>query len=83
MTHQIQFIEKASRILVLDEGRCLASGTYQEIKDCGIDFMSLLTRKEDNARDGGENSKERTVSQLSGTLSEGALARIIPQVRCT
>lgn len=74
VTHQIQFIEKATKILIIDEGKVLALGSYKEIKNCGIDFMSLLTKKEDNKGD----EKERTKSELSGCLTEVVKA---PQVR--
>ncbi len=45
VTHQIQFIQKASKILVLKEGKPLAFGAYDELIESGIDFMSLI--KED------------------------------------
>jgi len=45
VTHQIQFIQKASKILVLKEGKPLAFGAYDELIKLGIDFMSLI--KED------------------------------------
>jgi ABC-type transport system involved in cytochrome bd biosynthesis fused ATPase/permease subunit len=42
VTHQIQFIKKASKILVLKEGKPLAFGAYNELIESGIDFMSLI-----------------------------------------
>jgi ABC-type multidrug transport system ATPase subunit len=45
VTHQIQFVQKASKILVLKEGKPLAFGAYDELIESGIDFMSLI--KED------------------------------------
>ena len=46
VTHQIQFIKKAAKILVLKEGEPLAFGSYEELMNRGIDFMSLI--KEEN-----------------------------------
>ncbi|CAG2113771.1 unnamed protein product, partial [Medioppia subpectinata] len=43
LTHQIQFIRKATQILVLnDEGKCLGLGSYDELQSRGLDFMTLL-----------------------------------------
>ncbi|XP_054158179.1 ATP-binding cassette sub-family C member 4-like, partial [Oppia nitens] len=46
VTHQIQFIKKAHKILVLREGRPLAVGSYTELMEAGIDFMSLIKEEE-------------------------------------
>ncbi|XP_054166166.1 ATP-binding cassette sub-family C member 4-like [Oppia nitens] len=40
VTHQIQYLRKAHKILVLDEGRCVALGSYDELRESGIDLMS-------------------------------------------
>ncbi|CAG2178982.1 unnamed protein product, partial [Oppiella nova] len=42
VTHQIQFIQKATKILVLKEGRPLAFGSYKGLCESGIDFMNLI-----------------------------------------
>ncbi|CAG2120218.1 unnamed protein product, partial [Medioppia subpectinata] len=42
VTHQIQFIRKASKILVMKEGQPVAVGSYRQLMDSGIDFMSLI-----------------------------------------
>ena len=66
VTHQIQFVEKATKILVLKEGQCLAYGTFEQIQEKDIDFMSLLAEgEEDNKKENLANVKERTLSELS------------------
>ncbi|XP_054166167.1 ATP-binding cassette sub-family C member 4-like [Oppia nitens] len=40
VTHQIQYLRKAHKILVLEEGRCVALGSYDELRESGIDLMS-------------------------------------------
>jgi len=57
VTHQIQFIRKATKILVLDEGKCIGLGTYDELQDKGLDFMKLLSDK-DNDRNKKEEKRE-------------------------
>ena len=72
VTHQIQFIEKATKILVLKEGECLAFGTYAELQKEGIDFMSILATEDENKNDDGTPSRHRTNSMsmsLGSSLS--------------
>ncbi len=61
VTHQIQFIQKASKILVLKEGKPLAFGAYDELIESGIDFMSLI--KEDKPEK-ETNSQEMTAEDF-------------------
>ncbi|XP_066297344.1 ATP-binding cassette sub-family C member 4-like isoform X2 [Branchiostoma lanceolatum] len=42
VTHQLQFLKKADKILVLDEGEQVAFGTYEEVAASGVDFTELL-----------------------------------------
>ncbi|XP_067118442.1 ATP-binding cassette sub-family C member 4-like isoform X1 [Centruroides vittatus] len=46
-THQIQFLKKATKIIVLKEGKCLALGTYDELVTAGIDVGSLIEENEE------------------------------------
>ncbi|CAG2165318.1 unnamed protein product [Oppiella nova] len=51
VTHQIQFIRKATQILVLSpEGRCLGLGSYDELHSQGLDFMKLLSDQDREAQ---------------------------------
>ncbi|CAG2116727.1 unnamed protein product, partial [Medioppia subpectinata] len=42
VTHQIQFLKAAHKVLVLSEGRCVAQGTYDELRAAGVDFLSYI-----------------------------------------
>ncbi|KAK6195727.1 hypothetical protein SNE40_001092 [Patella caerulea] len=46
VTHQLQYLEKADKILILKEGATLGIGTFNELSKSGIDFASLLKREE-------------------------------------
>jgi len=79
VTHQIQFIKKATKILVLKEGRPLAYGSYDELSKSGIDFMSLIREEKDKKKEDIRSeelliaeqmiARKRTISTLS-TKSE-------------
>lgn len=78
VTHQIQFIEKATKIMILNEGECMAFGTFAELQQMGIDFMSLLERKktdpetQSDIEDSGEygDCKRPALSRSNSTLSD-------------
>ena len=65
VTHQIQFIEKANKILILKEGQCMAYGSYQKIQEKGIDFVSLLASTNDGKENGPMMNQTQSISMLS------------------
>lgn len=42
VTHQLQFLQKADRIVILNNGKILATGSFPELMDSGIDFLAFL-----------------------------------------
>ncbi|RWS24157.1 hypothetical protein B4U80_11357, partial [Leptotrombidium deliense] len=72
VTHQIQFIKKADQILVLNDGKSIAYGTYDELIHSGLDFIKLLkTDKKPKRTDSTEDPQSGRLSrQQSITLSE-------------
>lgn len=84
VTHQIQFIEKATKILILKEGECLAYGTFKEIQQMGIDFVNLLENyrsADDRENVNEEKKKGRSLSELSDHTCDKQ-ARQSGQSRC-
>lgn len=41
VTHQLQFLPEADLIVKMDNGRIVATGTYQELVDRGVDLQML------------------------------------------
>ncbi|CAG2102234.1 unnamed protein product, partial [Medioppia subpectinata] len=66
VTHQIQFIRNATKILVLDDGKCLALGTFDELLAKGLDFMALIDGTDDDNNNGGDNEGEGVVGVVGG-----------------
>ena len=46
VTHQVQHLKNVENILVLDDGRIKMRGSYNELKDQGLDFDSILKNYE-------------------------------------
>lgn len=41
VTHQLQFIRQAAKILVLKDGQCQGYGSYSDLLNLGIDFVKI------------------------------------------
>ncbi|RWS05738.1 multidrug resistance-associated protein 4-like protein, partial [Dinothrombium tinctorium] len=51
VTHQLQYINKADKIMILKDGECLAYGTPQQLQKAGIDFLALIgSEKEESEK---------------------------------
>ncbi|CAG2105078.1 unnamed protein product [Medioppia subpectinata] len=72
VTHQIQFLRDAHQILVLNDGECVAIGSYNELKKRGIDLMAYQ-RQTDGTND-RRDIKRRTsfTPSMVSSLSEGS-----------
>lgn len=68
VTHQIQFIRKASKILVLKEGKQHAYGTYDDIINAGVDLVSVI-QKPDNKQQQQPGSSKSGVERTDSTSS--------------
>lgn len=49
VTHRLEMLQEMDRIFVLEEGKIVISGSYQELSDQGIDIKSFLLREEKTA----------------------------------
>jgi len=47
VTHQLQYLHDADLIIALSDGKCIGQGTFAELVDMGIDFVSLLSSEDD------------------------------------
>ncbi|XP_054831012.1 ATP-binding cassette sub-family C member 4 [Eublepharis macularius] len=71
VTHQLQYLQAASQILILKEGKEVGQGTYSDFLKSGIDFASLLKKPEDDelqpvpGTPSHKSPRHRTFSQSS------------------
>ncbi|XP_034486468.1 probable multidrug resistance-associated protein lethal(2)03659 [Drosophila innubila] len=59
VTHQLQFLEQADLIVIMDKGKISAMGTYSTMKSSGLDFAQLLSdpnKDEDGLNDNGSEA---------------------------
>lgn len=66
MTHQLQFLQYVDQIVILSNGRVEAVGSYDNLRDRGLDLMEILeTAKEET---GSESALSRSRSGSRRTL---------------
>lgn len=65
VTHQLQFLTRADKIVVLKDGQMTASGSYDELINESVDFLSFLEKKQKE-----EERKETLTKQKSLSLKK-------------
>lgn len=72
VTHQLQYLPQADHVIVLKEGQILAQGTYEQLVEAQIDFVSLMTSVEDDAK------SNRSISRKGSILTQQSLEAVEP-----
>lgn len=76
VTHQLQFLQYVDQIIILANGRVEAVGSYDSLRESGLDFAKLLADpNKDEAGDEGSLSRSRSGSsrmKLNRRNSEGS-----------
>lgn len=78
VTHQLQYLKKADLIIVLNEGRVEAKGTFEELSNSNLDFTKLLaaadeSREEKEHRVVDEEVKKHDIRKMSTFSANGSL----------
>ncbi|XP_043470122.1 ATP-binding cassette subfamily C member 4-like [Leptopilina heterotoma] len=66
VTHQLQFINSADQIYVLNNGGVQSRGTFQELKKSGLDFLSVLQASEEEVKE--KDDKDQSI--MNDTIAE-------------
>lgn len=69
VTHQLQFLEQADLIVIMDKGKISAKGTYESMCKSGLDFAKMLTDPSNKDEGAGDGAEKRKLSQASKTRS--------------
>nr|XP_036672754.1 probable multidrug resistance-associated protein lethal(2)03659 [Drosophila suzukii] len=73
-THQLQFLQQADQIVIMDKGQVSGVGTYEELIKSGADFGSILVKPEAHEEPAVELSRAPSItdhrrSSLKSVLS--------------
>lgn len=71
ITHQIQYLQDADKIILMDKGKVSAVGDYDTLSKSGLDFTKLLATTEEESEEKQQKNVQRQVSKMS-TVSESS-----------
>ncbi|KAK2942132.1 Multidrug resistance-associated protein [Blattamonas nauphoetae] len=65
MTNQLQFLDRADKVIVLEKGRVKAEGRYEEIREQGVNFDEFIIKagkksEKKGKKDAEEKEEEKT-----------------------
>ncbi|KAK2944354.1 Multidrug resistance-associated protein [Blattamonas nauphoetae] len=58
MTNQLQFLDRADKVICLENGRIIAQGTYSEIREQGVNFDEFIIKSDKKAEKKKQKAKE-------------------------
>ncbi|XP_061393047.1 probable multidrug resistance-associated protein lethal(2)03659 [Musca vetustissima] len=64
VTHQLQFLQSADQIVIMDKGRVCAVGSYESLRESGHDFAQMLADPENDDSMEATKSRPRSGSRL-------------------
>ncbi|XP_044250789.1 probable multidrug resistance-associated protein lethal(2)03659 [Drosophila takahashii] len=73
-THQLQFLQQADQIVIMDKGQISAVGTYEELLKSGADFGSILLNPENHEEPIEEPSKIPCITDERRSSVKSALS---------
>lgn len=58
ITHQLQYLQQADQIVIVEHGKAMATGSYNQLRRSALDFALLLTKNEEE-----EEEKSKQISR--------------------
>lgn len=85
VTHQLQYLQHVDQIVIFKEGRVEAVGTYDSLRDSGLDFAKLLAdpSKETSEETDGSMSRSRSGSSRLHRQTSDASSTSLDQTEQT
>ncbi|KAK5645934.1 hypothetical protein RI129_004398 [Pyrocoelia pectoralis] len=79
VTHQLQYLQYANYIIVLDNGVIIEKGTRDELEKCGFDFVKYLSKHKEEQQN--ETEHEIKFSSSNNVIKESKLAGVCTKPR--
>ncbi|XP_053212744.1 ATP-binding cassette sub-family C member 4-like [Panonychus citri] len=75
ITHQLQFLKRADKILIMNEGQALAFGTFKELNNIGIDFIKFLKESNEIETNNQKSEEMLSIDELYGLPAPSRLTK--------
>lgn len=72
VTHQLQYLQQVDQIVIFKHGRVEAVGSYDALRETGLDFAKLLADPHKDEKEENSMSRSRSDSRLQRQNSEGS-----------
>lgn len=69
VTHQLQYLQQVDQIVIFNHGRVEAVGTYDSLRETGLDFAKLLADPHKEDKDEHSLSRSRSGNRLARQMS--------------
>ncbi|XP_069457992.1 ATP-binding cassette sub-family C member 4-like isoform X2 [Ovis canadensis] len=79
VTHQLQYLEDASQILILRDGKMVERGTYSEFLKSGIDIFSLFEKENEQSEPSPVPGTPTVISESLGQSPRPSLKDVAPE----
>src|SRR4051812_27778760 len=63
VTHQLNLLDKVDRVVVMDKGRIVASGTFADLQTQGVNFLSILKSKGEEDKQQQDSKQQQPTNQ--------------------
>ena len=80
VTHQLQFLQRADKIILIKEGRLVAHGSYDELISTSVAFLKLLDRRRKEQERKDSLSKQRSMSLKREVSTPGVSPEVVEPV---
>ncbi|XP_070499202.1 probable multidrug resistance-associated protein lethal(2)03659 [Chironomus tepperi] len=75
VTHQLQYLQGVDQIILLEDGKIQATGSFENLKNSGLDFANLLPEQEnveedDESENGDISEDTRLLKKQESTISK-------------
>ncbi|XP_053212596.1 ATP-binding cassette sub-family C member 4-like isoform X1 [Panonychus citri] len=75
ITHQLQFLKRSDKILIMNEGQALAFGTFKELNNIGIDFIKFLKESNEIETNNQKSEEMLSIDELYGLPAPSRLTK--------
>ncbi|BES95625.1 Multidrug resistance-associated protein [Nesidiocoris tenuis] len=77
VTHQIQYLEKVDKIILLENGTVKSSGTYRDLQNSGLDFTKVMTaqtevQEESASKTSGIGRRQSSLQSVASHILDGS-----------
>lgn len=70
ITHQVQYLQDADKIILMEKGKVSAVGDYETLSNSGLDFAKLLAHAEEETEEKPQQKGVQRQASKVSTVSE-------------